>query len=69
MRKRNSRTILNPKPEKLKCLSCGAVFNFNEKGESETGIKRPMCPGCNEEIDLANAGEDAYLKITAKNPQ
>jgi Zn finger protein HypA/HybF involved in hydrogenase expression len=59
----STRRIINPKPKKLKCLSCQAVFNYNESGEGMNGISRPRCPGCLEEIDIVNAGEDAYIDI------
>lgn len=39
----------------LRCLNCNEVFKKNLDGESDIGIKRPMCPECGEEIDIVNA--------------
>jgi hypothetical protein len=36
----------------IKCGVCRSVFHENENGESDTGVKRPQCPACTEELDL-----------------
>lgn len=41
----------------FRCLECLKVFQENQDGESDSGLKRPMCPRCAEEIDLEMVGE------------
>jgi hypothetical protein len=36
----------------LRCLDCRKVFLPNMNGLSDSGVKRPQCPKCLEEIDL-----------------
>ena len=48
-------SLYHPKKD-LRCLDCGKIFRPNTKGCSETGVVRPQCPNCLEEIDIAEAG-------------
>jgi hypothetical protein len=42
----------------LKCMICKSVFANNLNGTSDTGIARPQCPGCQEELELEETSND-----------
>jgi hypothetical protein len=53
----NIETKANPKVLLFRCLECQKLFPENSDGEADTGLKRPMCPECFEEIDIESVGE------------
>jgi DNA-directed RNA polymerase subunit RPC12/RpoP len=40
-----------------KCEDCGQIFEDNQNGLADNGLARPMCPRCQEEIDIIEIGE------------